>query len=131
MEEIIYRCVTKEKGVVNLENTMDYKKREAIFSKECLDAKDFEVLFGVAYSTACEIIRKIKKHLGKDRLNLQGKIHVQDYIEWLDLNQDKYLERYTKPIELQKSTVFELYGKPKTNKTDLSYFGYSTEGGDE
>ncbi len=105
---------------------MTYQKREEIFSKECLDIKDFEELFGVAYSTACEIIRKIKKHLGKDRLNMQGKLHIQDYIEWLDLNEGRYFERYTKPkAEETRSATLDLFEKKEEKNTSLlSGFGY-------
>lgn len=113
------------RNVIESEVKFNYKKREEILAKECLDIKDFQLLFGVAYSTACEIIRKIKMQLGKDRLNIQGKLHILDYIEWLDIQNGQYLDRYTRlKDEKTRPNVFELYGKPEPKKLDLSYFGY-------
>ena len=70
---------------------MSYAEREAIFSKEYLTIKDFEVLFGLSYQMASRKMREIKFKF--DRLKLEGKLHIEDYFEYYNIT-DK--QRYVK-----------------------------------
>lgn len=70
---------------------MTYAEREAIFSKEYLSIPDLEVLLGLNYQMAAKRMRDIKRR--HDRLHTQGKIHVQDYLDYFELPP----ERYTRP----------------------------------
>ena len=74
---------------------MTYAEREEIFSKEALSITDMQILLGVGYCEAAKIIRNIKRRT--DRLGIQGRIHVQDYLDYFQLPPD----RYVKPIEEQ------------------------------
>ena len=72
---------------------MTYEQREKIFSKDFIDIEDLGVLLGLSYQMAAKRMRDIKrKH---DRLGVQGKIHVQDYLDYFELPPD----RYTKVLE--------------------------------
>lgn len=63
---------------------MTYAEREQIFAKEYLSILDLQLLFGITYNASAALVREIKrKH---DRLHIQGKIHVQDYIDFFELN---------------------------------------------
>ena len=67
---------------------MNYAQREAIFSKDFLDIDDLGVILGLGYQMAAKRMRDIKrKH---DRLGIQGKIHVQDYLDYFSLPPDRY-----------------------------------------
>ena len=57
-------------------------------------------------------------------MGIQGKIHTQDYIDWLELNEGRYLERYTKP-KPDRNEILSLYDKKENNKSYLNDFGYS------
>ncbi len=75
---------------------MNYAMREEIFSKEYLSVKDVQELLGLSYNDAARTIRNIKRRT--DRLNIRGKIHVQDYLDYFQIPPD----RYVKPIEAEK-----------------------------
>ena len=77
---------------------MDMTKREEIFSKECLSIEDIEYLFDVDYGQAARIIREVKNGLEKPRVTIQGKIHVQDYLDYFRLPADRYVFPRTKRI---------------------------------
>lgn len=77
---------------------MTYERREEIFSKEAISLDDMMELLGVCKTTACIKIKDIKRKVG-DRLGITGKLHVQDYIDWLELEKDAHLDRYRKPTE--------------------------------
>ena len=62
---------------------MTYAEREAIFSKEYI-------------STASTFLQTIKRRVG-DRLGIRGKIHIQDYLDFFNL--DGSSQRYSKLIE--------------------------------
>jgi hypothetical protein len=87
---------------------VDYKRREAIFSKEALSIKDVAELYGCCESKACILIKGWKnKLIYQDiplRLDVRGKIHVLDYMKALGIEQVDERERY--PIA----------SKPKTNE---------------
>lgn len=74
---------------------MTFSEREEIFSKECLTIEDIELLFGVSYPDAARIIRNIRRKY--DRLQIQGKIHVQDYFDYFGLQTDRY--KFKKDLE--------------------------------
>lgn len=75
---------------------MTYSRRAEIFSKECLTIKDIQDLFEVGYDDAAKIIRDIKRSLkfaGKKlRLDINGRLHVQDYLDYNEIdNQARYV----------------------------------------
>ena len=78
---------------------MTYARREEIFSKECLTIEDLMDLLDLKYQGAAELMRDIKRSLEFNgqgvRLNIQGKIHTQDYLDYFNI---KSLERYSKSI---------------------------------
>lgn len=67
---------------------MTYEEREAIFSKEALSITDFEKLFSVSYQEAAKMMRQIK--LKYDRLKIQGRLHVEDYLKYYDIKINRY-----------------------------------------
>ena len=83
---------------------MTYAKREEIFSKEYLTIADLQELLGLEYQGAAKIMRTIKRELNMNpkyngqgiRLDLQGKLHTQDYLDYFNI---KSLERYSKPMD--------------------------------
>lgn len=76
---------------------MTYQEREEIFSKEAISQTDMMKLMGVSQSTASLKMSEMKRVVG-DRLGIQGKIHVQDYLDYFKIKGED-LERYKKPIE--------------------------------
>lgn len=87
---------------------MDYKRREAIFSKEALSIKDVAELYECSEGKACVLIKGWKRKLIYQdiplRLDVCGKIHVLDYMKALGIEQVDEHERYP------------LASKPKTNE---------------
>lgn len=75
---------------------MTYSEREEIFSKEALNLDDIVKLFGISKSAASGKVAQMKRQLGKDRLGMIGKIHVLDYLEWLDIQEEMHMDRYKK-----------------------------------
>ena len=85
---------------------MTYSKREEIFSKEYLSIGDIQELFGMGYDEAAKVIREIKRSLQMNeqnprglRLNVQGKIHVQDYFDYYGITD---YARYVPAIRVVK-----------------------------
>ena len=82
---------------------MTYARREEIFSKECLTIEDLMELLDLKYQGAAELMRDIKRSLEfkglKVRLDIQGKLHVQDYLDYFQIPS---LERYSKSIGEEK-----------------------------
>ncbi len=68
---------------------MTLEERQEIFAKDFLTIKDIELLLGVSYSTAGDIVRTIRRK--SDRLGIQGMIHVQDYIDYFKLDITRYV----------------------------------------
>ena len=67
---------------------MTYDKRSEILSKDYLTIADMQALLGLSYNDAAKLIREIKrKH---NRLNTRGKIHIQDYIDYYQLDAVRY-----------------------------------------
>lgn len=77
---------------------MTFAEREAIFAKEIITVLEFSRLLNCAYPTASAKMLDIKRYLkrnGKLRLDIDGKIHVQDYLDYfkLDGNSKRYMRR--------------------------------------
>ena len=77
---------------------MTYQRREQILSKESIHYTELAELFGIENSTACSKMQEIKRVVG-DRLNIQGRLHIQDYLDWVALSGSICTERYKIPIE--------------------------------
>lgn len=77
---------------------MTYQEREEIFSKEILHISDVAELFGCAPSTASALILSWKRKIlfsGKDlRVELDGRIHILDYFDVMNINGEDPGERY-------------------------------------
>lgn len=82
---------------------MTYARREEIFSKDYLSIADLQELLGLKYQGAAELMRDIKRELNMNpkyngqgvRLDIQGKLHVQDYLDYFQITNH---ERYSKPM---------------------------------
>jgi tRNA A37 N6-isopentenylltransferase MiaA len=70
---------------------MTYAKREEIFSKDVLTIADLQELLGLTYQASAKLIREIKFKF--DRLGVQGKLHVEDYLEYFKIKTDRYARR--------------------------------------
>lgn len=69
---------------------MLYIEREKIFSKDYLTIEDLQSLLGMPYQTAARVMRQIKFKC--DRLQIQGRIHVEDYFEYFNItDRQRYL----------------------------------------
>lgn len=76
---------------------MTFAEREAIFSKEMLTIKDISALYDVSPSMGSVIILNMKRALGKVRYEISGKIHILDYLDYLEVQkQPQYLAIYGK-----------------------------------
>lgn len=65
------------------------QRREEILSKDFLGISDVMELLGVDRGKAGAIIKKVKYK--SDRLGIQGKIHLQDYIDAFNLDIARYV----------------------------------------
>lgn len=91
---------------------MTYAKREEIFSKDYLTIEDVKELLGLEYQGAAKLIRDIKRELEMNpkykgqgvRLDIQGKLHVQDYLDYFQI---KSFERYSKPMAEEQAQLSE------------------------
>ena len=79
---------------------MNYERREEIFSKEILRIEDLMELTGKAYSTCAALMRKLKRN--GDRLNIEGCIHVNDYLAALGIDPDSPGKRYMTREDMQQ-----------------------------
>lgn len=85
---------------------MTYAKREEIFSKEYLSIADLQELLGLEYQGAAKLMRDIKRELNTNpkyngqgvRLDIQGKLHTQDYLDYFGITN---FERYKKLEEVE------------------------------
>ena len=59
---------------------MTYARRAEILSKELITIGELAELLDVPYSTAAKVMRDIKR--SSDRLKIQGRLHVQDYLDY-------------------------------------------------
>lgn len=85
---------------------MTYARREEIFAKEALTIRDISDLFEVCVSEASKKIKEMKRQAG-DRLQMKGRIHIQDYLNWLHLERDVCRDRYVRPEDLEAATKLE------------------------
>ena len=74
---------------------MTVAERQEIFAKEYLSNEDLQKLFNLHPSEASRYMNAIKKKLtiGKSkelRLDIRGKLHVQDYLDYLGVTSDRY-----------------------------------------
>lgn len=67
---------------------MTVKERNEMFAKDYLTINDVQALLNMDYGSAAALIRQIRRKT--DRLNIQGKIHVQDYIDYFKLDISRY-----------------------------------------
>ena len=93
---------------------MTYEEREKIFSKEALSVADVQALFGVCKSEATNIMNTIRRQTG-DRLKVQGKIHVEDYLKHFGIEANRYSLKREGDLEETKAAI-----KLKTEKTESS-----------
>lgn len=68
---------------------MTYEERQQLFAKDCLTIADIQSLLGLDYQSAAKIIRDIRRK--SDRLGIQGMVHVQDYIDYFNLDITRYV----------------------------------------
>lgn len=64
---------------------MTYEEREAIFAKEAITLQDFCQLYSLSKGAASVKMNDIKRQVG-DRLGIQGRLHVEDYLAWVNLS---------------------------------------------
>ena len=74
---------------------MTMEERKEIFAKEYLSIKDVEMLYGFNTQQASKFILAIKRKLTIGlakplRLDMQGKIHIQDYLDYMGISSDRY-----------------------------------------
>lgn len=102
---------------------MTYKEREEIFSKEFLHISDVQKLFGVAQSTASILMTSWKRKIqfsGKElRLNLEGKIHIMDYFDVMNINAEDPGERYARKKEEATQEDDFIIEKPAPRRKSL------------
>ena len=100
---------------------MDYKRREEIFSKEALTTPELAELFDCSRSKASSILMEIKRVAG-DRLHTEGRIHIQDYLNWLCLDKDVCKDRYIRPedIEMARKLDREALARSKQSVFTMS-----------
>lgn len=58
--------------------------RAAIFAKEVLTIEDLQRLLLLPYQSAAKLMRDIKRKC--DRYPVQGKLHIQDYLDYFKLD---------------------------------------------
>lgn len=85
---------------------MTMAERQEIFAKEYLSIQDFVKLYDLTKSHASEMLNAIKRKLtigqGKElRIDVRGKIHVEDYLEWLGVSSDRYSVHEKKEKEMK------------------------------
>ena len=91
---------------------MTYEEREAIFSKEALSVADVQALFGVCKSEATNIMNTIRRQTG-DRLKVQGKIHIEDYLKHFGIEANRYSPKRVEDLEETNAAI-----KLKAEKTE-------------
>lgn len=74
---------------------MTMVERQEIFAKEYLSNEDLQRLYDLCPSEASRLMNEVKRKLtmsqGKElRLTIRGKLHVQDYLDYLGVSSDRY-----------------------------------------
>lgn len=67
---------------------MTYEQRERIFSKDYLSLSDFMEITGYCKTQASQTMTRIRRQY--NRLEVEGRIHVQDYFDFYGLNPADY-----------------------------------------
>lgn len=67
---------------------MTQEERKEMFAKDYLNTGDIEKLLGVKAHKAMNIMKTIRFH--SDRLGINGKVHVQDYLDYFHLDPKQY-----------------------------------------
>lgn len=71
-----------------MKDTLQYQltpeTRAAIFAKDVLTIEDLQHLLLMSYQAAAKLMRDIKRK--NDRLQIQGKLHVQDYLDYFGID---------------------------------------------
>ncbi len=83
---------------------MDYRKREAIFSKEVITLEEMAQMLSVSLGTASVKMKEMKRKAG-DRLGIQGRIHVADYLAYMELSSES--ARYSRPMDEVQDKKYE------------------------
>ena len=83
---------------------MDYKQREAIFSKEVITLEEMAQMLAVSLGTASIKMKEMKRRVG-DRLGIQGRIHVADYLAYMELSSES--ARYSRPVDEEQDRQYE------------------------
>lgn len=94
---------------------MTYEEREKIFSKEALSVADVQALFGVCKSEATNIMNTIRRQTG-DRLKVQGKIHIEDYLKHFGIEANRYTPKQEDALGETHSSI-----KTKAEKNGSSF----------
>ena len=72
---------------------MTMQEREEIFAKDVLTIEDIQLLLVMKYQDAAKFIRTVKQALEMNpkyneqgvRLDIQGRLHVQDYLDYFKI----------------------------------------------
>lgn len=67
---------------------MTYEQRERIFSKDYISLSEFMEITGYCKTQASQKMTEIRRRY--NRLNVEGRIHVQDYFDFYGLNPTDY-----------------------------------------
>jgi hypothetical protein len=68
---------------------MTYARREEIFAKEAFTNQDLAEIFNISESMASIKAKEIKRKVG-DRLGIQGRLHIQDYLDFIGVKEERY-----------------------------------------
>ncbi len=79
----------EENKPIEEKKVMTMERRREIFAKDCLTISDIGELLELNYDGAAKVMRNIKRK--SDRLEISGKIHVQDYLDYFNIPSDRYL----------------------------------------
>lgn len=77
--------------------------RKKLFAKEVWRIKDVMILCGLNYNTASAFIRQIKFNLIHNknqvlRIEMEGRLHVQDYLDYIGKNDPNRYKMYSSDI---------------------------------
>lgn len=84
---------------------MTMQERQEIFAKEYLSIADMCKLYDILPPHASALMTKIRNKLtiGKAqelRLDVRGKLHILDYLDWLGVTSDRYSMQSKKVAEV-------------------------------
>ena len=85
---------------------MTYAEREEMFAKEALTNEDIAKLFDCSIAKASQIAHEIKRKVGS-RIRFEGRVHVQDYLDYMQIKAER-MDMYRKPpkeVEMPRKSV--------------------------